>query len=534
MSRPTSTLFLATLAALLGCEGPQGDPGPAGPEGPEGPPAGVDPAAPAIDKLLQGAGGRDALAALAGFTATARGERLMTLEGLVPEDDSHPISTFTSDAAHDLAGDRFRVGYTRTIPLFGAQTEFAIIGNGDRAVLTGVESAFGQPGGDLTSDRWASTLRQQRLLHPQILLHDLARGAVTATDAGYALRDGELRHRIELAAPLGAITLYVDRQTGELTDASLLENDYTDGDALVEAHYLGWRTWDDGAVRAPAEVAIAHDAQLVHVETRQAIDLTPALDPATFTFPDGAAPTYVAEDAARGARNAQFHEGFASLGVPLDGLQTNVVAQPIGTGVWHLAGGSHHSLAIEQSNGVVIVEGPLYEARAQAIYAWVAATIGKPITHVVVSHHHRDHAGALRTFVARGAKVVVGAASAGYFAGAFRAARTVQPDELAAMPRPAIIEQVPGDGRVILPDAVRPVHVVAIASSHAADLVVAYVPAAKLVFVSDIYSPFFPANPFGARELRDGIVSKNLDVQTIAGGHGGVGPRSDLDAIAAM
>ena len=513
----------ALLFSLVACEGDQGPPGP---------PGGLDPDAPALDKAYAGVGGQTALAELTGFRITAGGERLLTLEGFVPEDDAHSISTFTAELAADVAGDRLRIDYDRTIPLFGAMRDYSVIIDGTHGAIDGVESVFGFPGGPLSSDRWASTLRQHRLLNPQLILRDVASGVLAATDHGLALRDGQLRHRIDVADPVRTISLYIDRFTGEIVELETAENDYVAGDTPLEVHFQNWRTWDGGDVKFPSDVILAVGDQPLHAEHRTAITIDPVLDDSAFTLPDG---TYAhdPEAAARGQRNGQFHEGFAALGIPLDGLQTYVEAQQLGTGVWHVRGGSHHSLVIEQANGVVVVEAPLYEARAQAVLAWIAQTIpGKPVTHVVVTHHHRDHVGALRTFVARGARVVVGAAARPYFSRAVRAARTIDPDELAAMPRSAAFDTVAPGGNLVIPDGARPVHVVAIDSTHAADMVVAYVPSTKTVFVSDIYSPGLPANPFGARELRDGIAAANLDVTTIAGGHGGVGPRADLDAAA--
>ena len=519
-----SSIALVSLG-FAACEGPQGDPGPAGP------PGGIDPDAPALDKAFAGAGGRDAITALAALRITADGERLMTLEGFTPEDDSHPVSTFTAELAHDVAGGKLRIAYHRELDIFGATADYKVIVDGDRGVIDGVESVFGFPGGDLTSDRWASTLRQHTLLHPELLLRDIALGARTAEDQGIALRDGELRHRIDVSDGVHPISLFVDRYTGEITDLATLENDHVTGDTTVEAHYLGWRAWG-GDVRLPAEVAIAVGDQLVHSERRTAIDTEAALDPAQFAFPAGSNPQYVAADAERGARNGQFHEGFAGLGVPLDALQTFVDPQQLAPGVWHLRGGTHNSLVIEQAAGVVVVEAPLYEARAVALYAWIAANINKPVTHVVTTHHHRDHAGALRTFVARGAKIVIGETSRAYFSRAFRATRTIQPDELAAAPRTATIIGVPATGIVTLPDATRPVQVIPVPSTHAADLVVAYVPTGKVLFVSDIYSPGLPPNPAGAREVLDAVVARNLALDAIAGGHGVVGTRADLEAAA--
>jgi glyoxylase-like metal-dependent hydrolase (beta-lactamase superfamily II) len=478
-------------------------------------------------------GGRASITALSSFRVSATGERLMTFQGYHPDDDAGPNSSFTSEIDADLAGERLRVAYRRMIPVFGATTDYRFVVQGNLAAAEGVESAFGAPAGALPSDRVAATRRLLRLLHPQVLLRDVARGARTATAAGVALRDGELRDRLEISDEVRPLTLYLDRQTGEVTELATVENDYVTGDTALEAHYAGWRSWDDTGVRYPSEVVIALAGQPVHTERRSAVATNLAFEDARFAFPAGTTPQFVAADAARGARNSQFHEGFGALGVPLDGPQSAIAAQQIAPGVHHLRGGSHHTLVVEQAAGVVVFEAPLYEARAKAIYAWIASAIpGKPVTHLVLTHHHRDHAGALRTFVARGARVVVGEAAVPHYTRALAAARSLDPDELAQAPRTAAIDAVRATSELTIPDAARPVRVVPVASTHAVDMVMAYVPSASTVFVSDIYSPGLPGSPAGAREVLAAITARNLSVTTVAGGHGAVGTRAQLDQAA--
>ena len=530
----TSIFTFVTAVAAFGCEGDQGDLGPAGPQGEPGPIGGVDPAAPAIDKAFYGLGGRAAVSALTSVEITASGERLVALEGYAPEDDSNTISTFDSVTSSDLAAERLRIEYKRRLLFFGVSNDYRVLINKDLGATDGIESAFGAPAGPLTSDRWAATLRDQRLMNPHLILREVASGKLTATDGGLTLRDGELRHRINVNDGVRPISLFVDRRTGELTDLATSENDWTTGDAVVEAHYAGWKTWDASGVLFPADVLIAVNNQPVHIERRTAVAVNGALDAALFAFPAGSNPTYVAADAARGARNSQFHETFAALGVPLDGLQTFVAPETLATGVYHLRGGSHNSLVVEQASGVVVVDAPLYEARAKAIFDWIAINIpNKPVTHLVLTHHHRDHTGAARTFVARGARVVVGAPAKPFFANAFRTSRTIEPDELSAAPRPATIDIVPVGGELTIPDATNPVRVITVPSTHAADLVVAYTPNQGVLFVTDIYSPGLPiVNPAGAREVLDVVVSRNLTVTKVAGGHGATGTRAQLDAAA--
>lgn len=70
-------------------------------------------------------------------------------------------------------------------------------------------------------------------------------------------------------------------------------------------------------------------------------------------------------------------------------------------------------LVMEFENGVVIAEAPLHQAKP--MIAWVKQHIGKPITHVWPSHHHRDHSGDAAEFVKIGAKLIVAEISVDYW-----------------------------------------------------------------------------------------------------------------------
>jgi glyoxylase-like metal-dependent hydrolase (beta-lactamase superfamily II) len=66
-------------------------------------------------------------------------------------------------------------------------------------------------------------------------------------------------------------------------------------------------------------------------------------------------------------------------------------------------------------------------------------------------------------------------------------------------------------------------------SPHADPMVIAYVPAARVLFQSDVFFPGTSAvaTP-AATHLFQTIRLLKLDVETIAGGHGGVGPFDEL------
>jgi hypothetical protein len=85
----------------------------------------------------------------------------------------------------------------------------------------------------------------------------------------------------------------------------------------------------------------------------------------------------------------------------------SVQTEKIADGIFYLKGGSHHSVALEFSDHVAVIEAPLNEQRSIAVIAEVKKLIpNKPIRYLVNTHHHFDHSGGLRTYVDEGATIV--------------------------------------------------------------------------------------------------------------------------------
>jgi hypothetical protein len=85
-----------------------------------------------------------------------------------------------------------------------------------------------------------------------------------------------------------------------------------------------------------------------------------------------------------------------------------VDAQPVGKGIWWLSGnGNAFSILFEFDDHLTLFEAPTSEARTKAVIEKARATVPyKPLTEVIVTHHHFDHTGGLRTAVAEGLTVI--------------------------------------------------------------------------------------------------------------------------------
>jgi glyoxylase-like metal-dependent hydrolase (beta-lactamase superfamily II) len=486
-----------------------------------GPAATSPPAANALDKALSGIGGKSAIQGLNAYTYESTGMRWLPFEGYLPT-DLKQTTNFTVKVSHDIKSDNLRLDYSRDINFLRiAKTTSSEIINGQLGAIDGKESsAAGPAASNMTSSRWASTLRQHRLINPQLILREVADNPSLASDGGKAQLNGAEHLLLNVKDNVYPITLYINASTGLISKLATRENDYLRRDTDLEITYSNWQK-ATGGLQYPADITMTYGGMVILQERRGNFQANPTLAADLFKFPASASPTYDAADATRGERSSQFFQIFAQAGLPRDTLQLTVTPKEIAPGVFFIGGSSHNSLAIEQSNGIAVVEAPLDEARSKAVIAWVKSKWpGKPITYIISDHHHIDHSSGLRTYAAEGATLVTGAASEQFFIKNMAAKSSIEPDALELNPKAVVVKAVPANGSFAIPDALRPISVYHVTSTHAADMVMAFVEKEGVVFISDIYTP--PGDPGpSAKELDDAIVKFGIKVNTIAGGHGG-------------
>jgi glyoxylase-like metal-dependent hydrolase (beta-lactamase superfamily II) len=213
----------------------------------------------------------------------------------------------------------------------------------------------------------------------------------------------------------------------------------------------------------------------------------------------------------------------------------SVNATKLADHIWFLAGGSHNSILAEFKDHVVVLEAPLNEARSLAVIAEVKKLVpGKPIRYIVNSHHHFDHSGGLRTYVAEGASIITHAINPKFYEGAWKAPRTISPDRLSTNPKQATF--IPVNDKHVLTDATNTLELYHNqGSSHNGGMLIGYFPREKILFVVDEYSQgrlvdgkLVPVALGFAENLYGNLQRLKLDVSTIAPGHGTVVPYSEL------
>jgi glyoxylase-like metal-dependent hydrolase (beta-lactamase superfamily II) len=214
----------------------------------------------------------------------------------------------------------------------------------------------------------------------------------------------------------------------------------------------------------------------------------------------------------------------------------NVTTEKAADGVWFVAGGSHNSAAIEMKDHVILVESPLNDARALAVFAAVRKAIpGKPIRYVVNSHSHFDHSGGLRAAVGEGLSVITHANNKAYYEKAFAAPSRVNPDHLAKSGRKAKVMPVAGGKPLVLGDGARRVEIRAYSTDHVDGFLLVYLPQEKLLIQADGFTPGPPNSPppsppnnYGQLKLVEAIEQMKLQVDRHLPLHGRIVPNAEL------
>lgn len=325
----------------------------------------------AIDDAAAALGGADRLMAVRTLVIEGEGTHYNLGQDVVPDASGQTWHVTQYRRAIDLAGERARTELSR-VPMFTywqGQTAQRQVQGIDKTIAynVGANGNASRAAAAAADDRRAELLR-----HPLTALRAALDPAAQLTN----LRSQNGESIVDVRTSDGReFTLAVDASTKLPSRVTTAANHVNLGDVLVSTTFADYQ--NVGGLQLPARLTTKTD---------------------DFTTADVRVTKHAVDEDA-GDLAAPANVAAAALPAP----QTpNVTVEEVSPGFWLLAGGSHHSALIEFADHLMLIDAPQNDARTLAVIAKARELRpGKPLTHLVNSHHHFDHSGRARACLMR-------------------------------------------------------------------------------------------------------------------------------------
>jgi glyoxylase-like metal-dependent hydrolase (beta-lactamase superfamily II) len=201
--------------------------------------------------------------------------------------------------------------------------------------------------------------------------------------------------------------------------------------------------------------------------------------------------------------------------------------------VQQVVGGSHNNLIVALNDGIIVFDAPISEGQSRWVIDAINAKYpGRPIKYVVLTHHHMDHSGGTRAYVAEGATVVVPAPTKAHWDAMLNRPHTLMPDAEEKARKPVNVVEV--KDTMTISDGATDIKLHVIDNPHVKGMIIGHVVQPNIVWVTDLWSPARDTakNP-GAAAFGEALKKLDISGATLAGGHGGNGKQSDLETVLA-
>ncbi len=208
----------------------------------------------------------------------------------------------------------------------------------------------------------------------------------------------------------------------------------------------------------------------------------------------------------------------------------SITAELVAPGIWWLAGeGNDRSAVFEFSDHLTLFEAPSSESRAKAVIEKARSlAFGKPLTEVIVSHHHFDHSAGIRTAVAEGLTIITQRGNVAFFMDLIARPHTIVPDELAMSLAAPPMKIAAVDDELVLKDASMELDLFHVNNnSHADTLLMGWAPREHILVQADLYDSGWLRFPW-ADNLLENVALRALKPEMDVPIHGKIESYADV------